>query len=114
MLLATPVLIAFGLEAPLAVIAGAAFFWGVSMTFFNTYWFTMIQEHIPDASLSKVSSYDWMGSTALRPLGFALIAPLSEVIGVTQTFLGIAAIVACRADYRISTQHRFARTRVLA
>lgn len=93
MLLATPVLFALGLQTSLAVIAGAAFFWGISMTFFNTFWFTMLQEHIPDESLSKVSSYDWVGSTALRPLGFALVAPIAEALGFAQTLIGIALVI---------------------
>jgi hypothetical protein len=37
---------------------------------------------VPPAALSRVSSFDWMGSLALLPAGFALAGPLAEVVGV--------------------------------
>ena len=37
--------------------------------------------HIPADALSRVSSYDWMGSLALLPLGFAIAGPVASVIG---------------------------------
>ncbi len=42
------------------------------------------------AVLSRVSAYDWLGSAALVPLGFALAGPLASAIGVT-TVLWLAA-----------------------
>ena len=93
MLLATPLLVTLALTPPLWVISSTAFLWGTSMTFFNTFWFTVLQERVPDESLSRVSSYDWVGSTALRPLGFALIAPVAKVVGFAETLLGIAVVV---------------------
>ena len=94
MLLAVPLLAALAFDLPVTVLAGAAFMWGVSMTFFNTFWFTVLQQHVPDKALSRVSSYDWVGSTALRPLGFALIAPVAQRLGITQTLIGIAVTIA--------------------
>lgn len=94
MLLAVPLLLALALTPPMWVISAAAFMWGISMTFFNTFWFTVLQERVPDESLSRVSSYDWVGSTALRPLGFALIAPVAKAIGFAETLIGIAVVVA--------------------
>lgn len=94
MLLGVPLLVALALVIPVWMISVAALLWGISMTFFNTFWFTVLQERIPDESLARVSSYDWLGSTALRPLGFALIAPVAEAVGITQTLIGIAAIIA--------------------
>lgn len=94
MLLAPPVLIALALKGPLWLVAATAIPWGISMTFFNAFWFTALQKHIPEGSISKVSSYDWMGSTALRPLGFALIAPLADAFGITPTLIVIASIIA--------------------
>ena len=94
MLLAPPVLVLLGLEAPVWMIAAAALLWGISMTYFNTIWFTVLQEHIPDRSLSRVSSYDWLGSTALRPLGFAMAGPLAASVGDAEMLIGIALIIA--------------------
>jgi hypothetical protein len=44
-----------------------------------------LQQHVPAAVLSRVSAYDWLGSVALVPLGYALAGPLSSAIGVTAT-----------------------------
>ena len=44
-------------------------------------------------SLSRVSSYDTLGSIALRPIGLALVGPLMMVAGIRGTLLGAAGIV---------------------
>ncbi len=36
---------------------------------FNTLWETTLQQHVPPASLSRVSAYDWFGSLLGQPLG---------------------------------------------
>ncbi len=46
--------------------------------------------HIPADALSRVSSYDWMGSLALLPLGFAIAGPVASVVGA-RTVLGVGA-----------------------
>lgn len=93
MLLAPPVLVLLGIEAPVWAIAIAAVPWGISMTFFNTLWYTVLQVHVPDESLSRVSSYDWLGSTALRPLGFALVGPVAVWLGTAQTLIAVAVVI---------------------
>jgi hypothetical protein len=32
--------------------------------------------------ISRISSYDWLGSVVLNPLGYAAVGPLSAAIGV--------------------------------
>ena len=90
MLLAPPLLIALADASSVWIIAIAALPWGVSMTFFNALWYTVLQAHVPERSISRVASYDWLGSTALRPIGFALVGPLAERFGATETLLTIA------------------------
>ena len=58
----------------------------------NTFWDTMLQQHIPPQALSRVSSYDWMGSLIFQPIAFAAVGPLSEQIGIEWTLLLAAAI----------------------
>jgi MFS family permease len=67
--------------APLALIAIAALMAGIGTMVFNTLWETTLQQHIPDAARSRVSSYDWFGSLALQSLGFAMIGPLAAAVG---------------------------------
>ncbi len=55
-------------------------------------WETSLARHIPPAALSRVSSYDWMGSLALLPLGFALSGPLASLFGA-RTVLGVGGAI---------------------
>jgi MFS family permease len=48
-------------------------------------WDTTLQSHIPPQALARVTAWDWMSSLALLPLGFALVGPLSQVIGIDTT-----------------------------
>lgn len=57
-------------------------------------WFTVFQQNVPEESLSRVSSYDSFGSFVLLPLGAALAGPISAVIGVQQTLIAAAAVIA--------------------
>jgi hypothetical protein len=79
---------------PTFVIAIAAAIGFGASGFSNAVWFTALQERIPRQALSRVSSYDWLGSIALQPAGFALAGPLAVVIGVPATLLASAAVQA--------------------
>lgn len=50
-------------------------------------WMTMKQRHVPRALLGRVSSLDWLISTALLPLSFALTAPMNALIGARATLI---------------------------
>lgn len=78
------------IPTPLAWIAVAALLGGIGEMAFNTLWETTLQQHIPEASRSRVSSYDWFGSLALTTVGYALIGPLAAAIG-TSTALYVCA-----------------------
>ena len=76
--------------APLALIVVAAVVGGVGAMMFNTLWETTLQQHIPEAARSRVSSYDWFGSLAFQSLGFALIGSFASAVG-TSTALYVCA-----------------------
>ncbi len=82
MITALPTLLLAG-PAPLVLIVIAALISGVGSMVFNTLWETTLQQHIPAAARSRVSSYDWFGSIAFAPLGYALIGPLASGVGVS-------------------------------
>ena len=88
-----PLLALLGLAAPLVVILPAAFVAGVGLELYGVFWDTTLQQHIPDEKLSRVSSYDVLGSFALIPVGVALMGPISDAIGVAETLLGAAFVV---------------------
>lgn len=62
-------------------------------------WSTLMHTLVPKELLGRVTSVDWMVSTAFVPISFALTGPVSEAIGVRETFfwggvLGTAATLA--------------------
>jgi hypothetical protein len=83
-----PAMLAVG--APVYAIAAIAFISGAGLMVFNSLWETTLQRHVPDASLSRVSAYDWFGSLMMQPLGFALVGPAVVLFGQT-SWLWIAS-----------------------
>jgi len=77
---------------PTPILALGALITIAAIVISNTFWDTMLQQRIPPQALSRVSSYDWMGSLILQPIAFASIGPLSEVIGIERTLVVAAAI----------------------
>jgi len=79
--------------APAVSIGLAAFVAGLGTPLFGAFWDTAMQEQIPAEQLSRVYSYDMLGSFVFIPLGAAIAGPISTVVGVTETLVGAAAIV---------------------
>jgi hypothetical protein len=50
-------------------------------------WVTLIQTHVPNEMLGRVSSLDWLVSFGLTPVSFALAGPAAEAFGVETTML---------------------------
>ncbi len=85
--------LAFAAGSPLAVVVALAFGAGLGFTLFEVWWATALVRHIPPHALSRVSAYDWMGSLALMPLGFAVAGPLAAALGA-RTVLAVGAACA--------------------
>jgi predicted MFS family arabinose efflux permease len=85
--------LAFAAASPLAVVVVLAFGAGLGFTLFEVWWSTALVRHVPPQALSRVSAYDWMGSLALLPLGFAIAGPLAGAVGA-RTVLAVGAAVA--------------------
>lgn len=83
---------AFAAGAPLPVVIVLCAGTGFGFSLFGVYWETALAQHIPPHALSRVSSYDWMGSLALMPLGFAAAGPLAAVLGA-RTVLGVGGAI---------------------
>jgi MFS family permease len=76
----------------LAVIAVGAFLFGITLDLWGTLWSTALQRKVPRDSLSRVSSFDAMGSLMFRPIGLAIAAPFSTLLGM-ETFIYILAVI---------------------
>ena len=59
-----------------------------------------LQEHIPGDSLSRVSSFDYLASTILMPIGTAVVGPIATAVGTHRTLLGMSAVgIACAVAF---------------
>lgn len=63
----------------------ASFVGGAAIAVHLTLWFTLFQREIPENVQSRVSSYDVLFSFVLMPIGFAVVGPIADAIGVTET-----------------------------
>jgi MFS family permease len=55
-------------------------------------WGTLMHRLVPAELLGRVSSLDWLISTALVPVSFILTGPISKAIGVDETLIGAGVI----------------------
>lgn len=76
----------------LLMIAVGAFLFGITLDLWGTLWSTALQRKVPRDSLSRVSAFDAMGSMMFRPVGLAIAAPLSTLVGI-EKFLQILAAI---------------------
>jgi hypothetical protein len=72
-----------------AVLAFAA---GVASDVFEVLWITALQNNIPADALSRVSSYDYLGSLAFVPIGLAVSGWAVATFGVEATMWACAAL----------------------
>ena len=85
-------LAALAVPVPLVGLAVISFAVGIGFALGNTLWITALQRNVPEHALSRISSYDWIGSIALNPIGYVLIGPIAAVIGASET-LAVAAVL---------------------
>jgi len=79
--------------APAWAIALAAFVAGIGLEFFGVFWDTALQQQIPHDQLSRVSSYDALGSIVFIPIGAAIAGPVADQLGVAETLIGAAVVI---------------------
>jgi MFS family permease len=59
-------------------------------------WGTLMQSLVPTRLLGRVTSLDWLVSTSLVPISFALTGPMAAWVGAEATLAG-AGVIACVA-----------------
>lgn len=82
----------FALGAPLAALLPLYVAAGIGIALFIVWWETALAQRVPPHLLSRVTSYDWMGSLGLMPIGLILAGPLAAAFGA-QTVLAIGAAI---------------------
>lgn len=88
-------MLALGLSWPTPWLAAAAFVAGTGFAVDQITWATAMQQHIPADVLSRVSSYDTLGSYVAVPLGQLAVVPLAAAFGNTR--IAIAGAIAWAA-----------------
>ncbi len=75
-----PILLA--VSAPLWVITSSMALQGLGFELFGVLWLTTMQNEVPPEALSRVASYDALGSMMLGPVGLLLAGPATLAFGV--------------------------------
>ena len=85
----------FALAHPhsLLLIALSAFVWGIALDIISSVWMTALAREVPREALSRVSSFDALGSYAFRPVGLIIAGPLATAFGIAMTLNGATALV---------------------
>lgn len=87
-----PAAIAVG--GSLGVLLLGAFLHGLGLEIFSVNWDLAIQQNIAPDKLARVYSFDLMGSFLARPVGLALVGPVSAATGVTLWLWVCAGVMA--------------------
>lgn len=86
-LLDVPFLATLALGTPLPVVIGTGAVSSAGLVAADTLWESTFQTRIPADMLSRVSSYEHLGSWSINPLGFALIGVVAGAFGAAPVLL---------------------------
>jgi MFS family permease len=87
-------LLALAVPLPLVII-GLTFVVGFAgLAFLNEVWDATLQQLIPAAVLSRVSSYDYLISSIVMPVGYVVAGPAADHVGIPTTLIAAAIILA--------------------
>ncbi len=86
-------------HAPIAMLIATNAIVGLAFGLFDTIWNSSLQHRIAPDRVSRVSAWDWMGSMAGMPLGFALAGLAVEHLGERATLItmAIGTVLVCAA-----------------
>ena len=82
----------FGIVTGIWQAALVAFVAETCITFLIVIWVTLVQRLVPSHLLGRVTSVDWMISSAGVPLSFAVVGPAAEAFGVDATLIAAGVL----------------------
>jgi MFS family permease len=85
-------MLALGLSPTLLLLVVGAAVSGACIEVFSVGWSTALHEHVPEEVLSRVASYDALGSFVAIPIGQLLVGPLAHVLGTREVIIGGAVL----------------------
>jgi MFS family permease len=65
---------------------------GICVTGTFTLWETSLQEHVPGPALSRVSSYDYLTSAGMIPLGNVLVGGVGAALGLHEALVAMSVV----------------------
>lgn len=77
---------------------------GLAVDVFEVLWMTALQVYVPGDKLSRVNSYDALGSFVLGPLGLLLVGPVAAAAGVGRTLIAAGLLVAVANVFALSSR----------
>jgi predicted MFS family arabinose efflux permease len=88
-------LVVMGFASAIWMVVAAAFVLGVLFSAPMVIWGTLLQRRVPAHLLGRVASLDFFVSVSLMPISMALAGPVSNTIGLADTFLlaGVTPLV---------------------
>jgi MFS family permease len=90
--LATFALVGFGVTDELWPMYLVSAFSSACITVLMIVWTTLMQRMVPARFLGRVSSLDWMLSTAGTPASYALTGPVSSILGPQATLIAAGSV----------------------
>jgi predicted MFS family arabinose efflux permease len=88
-------ILVYALAVPLGVVVPVAVAAGAGLAVFEIWWLTALAQRIPAHQLSRVTSYDYLGSLTLMPVGYLLAGPVAGAVGAQAVLVGGAIIAGC-------------------
>ena len=100
-LAAVPVAL-LALRAPVWTLYASLAIMGVEWGLYDPFWTTCMQRVVAPDMISRVSSYDYLGSLAFYPAGLALAGPLADAVGMDAVLWGSAAVAVVVSIFQLS------------
>ncbi|ROS61378.1 putative MFS family arabinose efflux permease [Frigoribacterium sp. PhB160] len=95
---------ALGLLPTLPVLLAAFALGGVALEVFAITWDQSLQTAVPREALSRVYSYDMVGSFVAVPLGEVLVGPAAHAVGTGPTLVACSVVIVAATAVAVSTR----------
>jgi MFS family permease len=108
----SPLLLVLGAEPPVLVLVAASLVAGACIELFGLGWDLSMQQHVPPHQLSRVYSYDALGSLVAIPVGQLLAGPIAGLVGIREAVVlcSVAIMLAGSAAIAVPAVRRLERT----
>lgn len=90
------------LEAPSWAIYLSMAVMGIEWGLYDPLWVTSMQRVVAPEMISRVSSYDYLGSLAFYPAGLALAGPLADAFGITAVLWASAVLAVVVSLFQVA------------